>query len=92
MRGERYVNPVLFWLADGYRLQAQNEDGRSKCGQACVATMGANRRLGYTPRDRRSFFRSTRFHHIRAPVPAMMPGASPNMVQSASVSQLNLPI
>ena len=39
MRGERYVNPVLFWLADGYRLQAQNEDGRSKCGHACVATM-----------------------------------------------------
>jgi len=52
----------------------------------------AIRRLGYAPRDRRSFFRSTRFHHIRAPVPAMMPGASPNMVQSVSVSQLNLPI
>jgi hypothetical protein len=40
---------------------------------------------------RRNFFRNTRFHHIKAPVTAEIPGTSPKSAQSNSVSALNLP-
>jgi hypothetical protein len=40
---------------------------------------------------RRNFFRSTRFHHIKAPVTAEIPGTSPKSVQTDSVNELNLP-
>jgi hypothetical protein len=42
-------------------------------------------------REGRTLLLKTRFHHIRAPVAARRPGASPKIVQSASVATLKRP-